>query len=67
MTFSDVVNGAINSFRPSVAGTSGPSYSAPAPQQRFFGMSGAGAGVTLGGAIAVYAIGRYFGVIPKLI
>ena len=67
MTLSDVVSGAINSFRPSVPGTSGPTYSAAAPQQRFFGMSGSGVGLTLGGVIALYAIGRYFGVIPKLI
>lgn len=73
MNFNDIVkagSAALGSYASSIPGTSSvrvaSSYNAP--QQRFFGLSGSqGAGIGLGTLISGYIIGRFFGVVPKLI
>lgn len=73
MNFNDIVkagSSALGSYASSLPGTSAVPVASSygAPQQRFLGMSGAqGAGIGLGTLVAGYIIGRYFGVVPKLI
>ena len=72
MNFNDIIkagSAAAASYASSLPGTSAvPVSNAYAGGERFLGMSGAqGAGIGLGTIVAGYVIGRWFGVVPKLI
>lgn len=69
MNFNQLIQAGSNTlaaYASSIPGTSG--TSAPVSQERFLGFSSAGtAGVGLGTIIAGYVIGRYLGIVPKII